>query len=165
MFFFFQAEDGIRDYKVTGVQTCALPILAPEQLAGHRATVQSDLYALGLVLYELFTGVRAIEGNTLGEIVAQQRKQRFLRPSAIVPEIQPAVEQAILRCLDPDPNARPSSVHEIVRELPSFDPIAAALAAGETPSAGMVAASASKGDLSARVAWTLLAVAIAGLFV
>lgn len=139
--------------------------MAPEQLAGHRATIQSDLYALGLVLYELFTGVRAIEGRTLGEIVEQQREQRFLRPSAIVPDIQPAVEQAILRCLDPDPEARPASVHEIVRELPSFDPIAAALAAGETPSAGMVAASASKGDLSASVAWTLLGTAIAGLFV
>ena len=138
--------------------------MAPEQLAGHRATIQSDLYALGLVLYELFTGVRAIEGRTLGEIVEQQRDQRFLRPSAIVPEIQPAIEQAILRCLDPDPNARPSSVHELVRELPSFDPVAAALAAGETPSAGMVAASASKGDLSAPVAWTLLALAIGGLF-
>jgi tRNA A-37 threonylcarbamoyl transferase component Bud32 len=137
--------------------------MAPEQLAGHRATVQSDLYALGLVLYEVFTGKRAIEGKTLSEIVAQQREQIFPRPSSLVPDIDPAVEEAILRCLDPDPEQRPSSVHELVRELPGFDPVAAALAAGETPSAGLIAASAQKGDLTARAAWSLLGVAIAGL--
>src|ERR1039457_5290659 len=36
LFFFFQAEDGIRDYKVTGVQTCALPILSPPNIKGVR---------------------------------------------------------------------------------------------------------------------------------
>jgi tRNA A-37 threonylcarbamoyl transferase component Bud32 len=137
--------------------------MAPEQLAGHRATVQSDLYSLGLVLYEVFTGRRAIDGTSLGDISTQQREQRFLRPSALVPDIDPNVEEAILRCLDPDPMARPSSVHELVRELPGFDPVAAALAAGETPSAGMVAASAKSGDLSVRAAWTLFAIAVAGL--
>src|SRR5256885_3369636 len=40
MFFFFQAEDGIRDYKVTGVQTCALPICAQERCAQERAVVE-----------------------------------------------------------------------------------------------------------------------------
>ena len=137
--------------------------MAPEQLSGFRATVHSDIYSLGLVLYELFTGKRAIEGTTLGSIAEQQREQRFLPPSAIVPDIDPAVEQAILRCLDPDPANRPASVHELVRELPGFDPVAAALAAGETPSAGLIAASAAKGDLSVRAAWALLLLAIAGL--
>ena len=137
--------------------------MAPEQLAGHQATVRSDLYSLALVLYEVFTGKRAIEATSLGEIARQQREQKFLRPSAIVPDIDPVVEEAILRCLDPDPAARPASVHELVRELPGFDPIVAALAAGETPSAGLIAASAQKGDLTPRAAWSLLILTLSGL--
>ena len=139
--------------------------MAPEQLSGHRATMQSDLYSLGLLLYEIFTGRRAIEATSLAEIAQQQREQRFLRPSAVIPDMDPAVETAILRCLDPDPHRRPVSVHELVRELPGFDPVAAALAAGETPSAGLIAASTKKGDLAPRVAWSLLALAILGLVV
>src|SRR2546426_1913099 len=46
LFFFFQAEDGIRDYKVTGVQTCALPISAARALAGPRAPVRRQLEQL-----------------------------------------------------------------------------------------------------------------------
>ena len=42
--------------------------MAPEQLAGGRVTVRSDLYALGLVLYELFTGKRAFDAGTVAEL-------------------------------------------------------------------------------------------------
>src|SRR5690606_39500781 len=63
IFFFFQAEDGIRDFHVTGVQTCALPIspptTAPDVRGGGAFTVASDVFALGLLLYRLLTGLRA----------------------------------------------------------------------------------------------------------
>src|SRR5256885_7812151 len=49
-FFFFQAEDGIRDYKVTGVQTCALPIFARVHRGGRLPFVHVDAYRLGSVI-------------------------------------------------------------------------------------------------------------------
>jgi len=135
--------------------------MAPEQLAGGRAGVQSDIFALGLVLYELFTGKRVFSGGSLTEIIAQQRNMSITRPSALVKDIDPHIERSILRCLDPDPASRPQSVTELMRELPSFDPLAVALAAGETPSPEMVAAANEIGDLRRATAWTLFGVALA----
>ena len=116
--------------------------MAPEQLAGGEVTPRSDLYALGLVLYELFTGRRALEGSTLAELIAKREQVGITLPSDIVRDLDPGVERAIMRCLDPDPAKRPSSALQVSgRRLPGGDPLAAALAAGETPSPEMVAAS------------------------
>jgi len=135
--------------------------MAPEQLAGGRASVQSDIYALGLVLYELFTGRRVFSGQSLTAILEQHRTTTITRPSELIKEIDPNIERTILHCLDPDPAQRPQSVPELMRELPSFDPLAAALAAGETPSPAMVAAASERGDLRAGTAWSLLGIALA----
>ena len=62
-------------------------------------------------------------------------------PSSVVKDIDPVVENAILRCLQKDPALRPSSVRQVAAAFPGGDPLAAALAAGETPSPEMVAAS------------------------
>ena len=121
--------------------------MAPEQLCGEPATARSDLYALGMILYEVFTGIRA------------ERSRKMLRPSDLVPDIDPAVERVILRCLEPNPSARPASVQAIIEALPAYDPLAAAVAAGETPSPGVVAAAVVKGDISPRRASLLLALA------
>jgi serine/threonine-protein kinase len=114
--------------------------MAPEQLAGREVTVKSDLYALGLVFYELFTGRRAIEARTVAELMAAHESGSISRPSEFVPSLDSAIERAILRCLDPDPAKRPASALALAASLPGGDPLAAALAAGETPSPEMVAA-------------------------
>ena len=114
--------------------------MAPEQLAGSEVTAQSDIYALGLVLYELFTGQRAHRGEERRRAGAQARGRRSLPPSQIVRDLDPAIERAILRCLERDPADRPSSALAVAAALPGGDPLAAALAAGETPSPEMVAA-------------------------
>jgi serine/threonine-protein kinase len=75
----------------------------------------------------------------------------------VVKDIDPAVESAILRCLQKDPSKRPSSVRQVAAAFPGGDPLAAALAAGETPSPEMVAASGETEGLRPVVAWTLLA--------
>jgi serine/threonine-protein kinase len=82
-----------------------------------------------------------------------------------VSEIEPAVERAILRCLAKDPARRPGSAGQVAASLPGGDPLAAALAAGETPSPELVAASGEDGTLPRWQAWLWLAASAAGFAV
>jgi serine/threonine-protein kinase len=135
--------------------------MAPEQLAGKGATVRSDLYALGLVLYELYTGKRAFGAPTLADLRTQKESHTPTAPSELRPGIDPVVERVIARCLERDPRHRPASAAQVAASLPGGDPLAAAIAAGETPSPEMVAASGAEGQLRPIVAASLLAVAAA----
>jgi len=131
--------------------------MAPEQLAGKDPSVQSDIYALGLVLYEVFTGKRAFDAATPAELRRQHELSSPTKPSVLVKDIDPIVERVILRCLEKDPGRRPASALLVAAALPGGDPLAAALAAGETPSPEMVAASGESEGLRPLVAWILLA--------
>jgi hypothetical protein len=117
------------------------------------------------VLYEIFTGKRAFTTKNVAELVRLQESMTVARPSSIAPGIAPAVERAILQCLDPNPESRPDSVEDVVRQLPGYDPLAAAVQAGETPSPAMVAASETARELSPVAAWCLLATVIFGVMV
>jgi Protein kinase domain len=137
--------------------------MAPEQLAGKGATAKSDIYALGLVLYELFTGRKAFEAATFAEWRRKHSEEQPAPPSSLIADVDPAVERAILRCLEKDPRARPATALQVAAALPGGDPLAAALAAGETPSPEMVAAAGDESALRARTAWALLGGAIAAI--
>jgi serine/threonine protein kinase len=63
--------------------------MAPEQLAGQPATVRSDIYALGLVLFEIFTGTRAYEAKTLQELVQLHEIGTLATPSSVVRDLDP----------------------------------------------------------------------------
>jgi hypothetical protein len=129
--------------------------MAPEQLSGKGASIRTDIYALGLVLYELYTGKKAFEGASFQELKRKHSDEAPASPSTISPGFDPVVERVILRCLEKDPARRPFSVAQVAAALPGGDPLAAALAAGETPSPEMVAAAGEEGALSAGRAWTL----------
>ena len=136
--------------------------MAPEQLEGREVTVQSDIYALGLVLYEIFTGRRAFEGRTLAE-VTRSRSDPPSSPSQIVKDLDPAVERVILWCLEADPRQRPSSVVAVAQALPGGDPLAAALAAGHTPAPQVVADAGATTGFAPREALSALAASVLGL--
>ena len=114
--------------------------MAPEQLSGGQVTARSDIYALGLVLYEIFTGQRALDGRNVAELIRQREQAGIVPPSELVRDLDQDVERVILRCLRPEPEQRPASALTVAAALPGGDPLAAALAAGETPSPEMVAA-------------------------
>ncbi|HWZ84656.1 MAG TPA: protein kinase, partial [Thermoanaerobaculia bacterium] len=130
--------------------------MAPEQLAGKGASVRSDIYSLGLVLYELSTGKKAFDAASLEELKRKHAEETPMAPSSVAPGFDPAVERVILRCLEKEPAARPASVSQVAAALPGGDPLAAALAAGETPSPEMVAAAGERGAISPATARLLL---------
>jgi hypothetical protein len=137
--------------------------MSPEQLEGREVSTKSDIYALGLVLYEIFTGKRAFSAESLPELTRDRADGTPSRPSSFVKDLDPAVERVILRCLEPEPASRPSSVMSVAAALPGGDPLAAALAAGETPSPQMVAAAGETTGLPTTYAAILLAVALIAL--
>jgi len=137
--------------------------MAPEQLSGQGVSVRSDLYALGLVLYELFTGKKAFTAESTGELRRLQSETTPSSPSSFMQGFDPMVERVILRCLDADPARRPSSALSVAAALPGGDPLAAALAAGETPSPEMVAEAGEHGAVSPAVAWGALGTFLAAL--
>jgi len=135
--------------------------MSPEQLAGKEVTTRSDIYALGLVLYEVFTGKRAFaESAKLAHAGADRTPSR---PSSVVKDLDPIVEKVILRCLETDPASRPATALAVAAALPGGDPLAAALAAGETPSPQMVAAAGESAGLRPRTAVICLAGVLLGL--
>src|SRR5437588_12041154 len=132
--------------------------MAPEQLAGKEVSTKSDIYSLGLVLYEIFTGKRAFQAETLAEIVRTRTETPTpASPSILVRDLDPGVERVILRCLEPEPSMRPASALAVAAALPGGDPLAAALAAGETPSPQMVAAAGDVEGLAPRIALPCIA--------
>jgi serine/threonine-protein kinase len=131
--------------------------MAPEQLDGSECTVRSDIYSLGLLFYELFTAKRAFNAATLGELIALRRSDATpTNPSSIVSDLDPLIERIIDRCLQKNPALRPASALQVAAALPGGDPIAAALAAGETPSPEMIAAAPTEGALRPLVAIAFL---------
>jgi len=138
--------------------------MAPEQVLGQPVTPRTDVYALGLLMHELFTGERVYSSASY----AERRQQRFLSPrpaSDSVKEIEPAIDAVIAACLAEDPAGRPASARVVLSMLPGGDAIDAAMAAGETPSPEMIAAASETGELSAKVAWSVCAAVVIALLV
>ena len=123
--------------------------MAPEQKSGAEVTVRSDLYSLGVVFYEMFTGKRRDASRTT--------------PSEHVRDLDPAIERVMLKCLENDPRQRPASALAVAMALPGGDPVAAALAAGETPSPEMVAAWQQREGFTPRAAALCFAGIVASL--
>jgi serine/threonine-protein kinase len=147
------AEDLKTDASLAGTPA----YMAPEQLAGKGVSIQSDVFSLGLILYEMFTGKRPFKGATIPDLMRAHQDTAPSRPSLLIGEIDARVERVILQCLERDPAVRPRTALDVARALPGGDPVAAALAAGETPSPEMVAASGGVGSLPVGKAWAMLA--------
>jgi len=154
---------GLSDQLQADVHSGTPAYMSPEQLAGTEVTQRSDIYALGLVLYELFTGRRAFEAASLMELMQMQERGAPPSITSVARDLDPTVEHVVLRCLERDPSRRPSSALAVAAALPGGDPLAAALAAGEMPSPDVVAAA---GEMVCHRSWTSIAwltAALAGI--
>ncbi len=91
--------------------------LAPEILQGHEADPRSDLYSCGIALYEIFTGALPFDGPSAMDIMVKHLREVPPPLSSRWREIPPALETAILKCLEKDPERRYRSVAELLRDL------------------------------------------------
>lgn len=89
--------------------------MAPEQLRGD-AKAETDIYAVGLILFEMLTGRRPFEGPPFAQAL-RRTSEDPVRPRAVVPAIPAVWEQVILRCLAREPSARFSDPQEISQAL------------------------------------------------
>jgi Protein kinase domain len=150
-------ESEVKEGSVAGTPA----YMSPEQITGKELTTKSDIYSLGLVLYEIFTGKQAFAGDTVNELLRKHKTATPTNPSELIKDIDPLVEKVILRCLEKDPLERPASALQVAMMLPGGNPLEAAIAAGETPSPEMVAAAPKKGALKPAIAVACLATVVA----
>ena len=139
-----------------GVRGGTPSYMAPELRAGQETSIRSDLYALGLVLYEVFTGHRALRDT-----------ERLIRPpSNLVEGFDPAVEKVILDCLERNPAKRPASAQVVAAALSNVDSAVAPLNGGEPTAEGVTLRTLLLSDLvgSTRLVEELGDIASADLF-
>jgi hypothetical protein len=109
--------------------------MAPEQAEGKPVDHRTDIYALGLLLYEVFTGVAAFSGETMVTVVMKQIMEAPRPPRQLQPALPANLERAILGCLEKNPDRRFASVSELEAALTSGDgaPLAAHLVPAVLP--------------------------------
>ena len=121
---FFASESSAPSLSVSGHLVGTPAYMAPEQLAGREATPAADIYALGLVMYEMVTGKRPFPDDILLGGPYQRLAQRPPSPRVHVPDLNPRLEQAILRCLEIEPAKRFESSRDFVVTLEALaDPL------------------------------------------
>jgi serine/threonine protein kinase len=99
--------------------------LSPEQAAGEQVSQAADIYSLGAVTYELIAGQPPFAFENLAELVLKQRAGRVASLRELVPELPVRLDEIVLRCLSPEPSARPPSAAALAQELAAFTPEAA----------------------------------------
>jgi serine/threonine protein kinase/Tfp pilus assembly protein PilF len=91
--------------------------MAPEQIEGHPATAASDIYALGLVIFEMVTGLRPFTGTTPMSAAAKRLVEAPPTPRKFHRGLSPVCESVILKCLDRDPSKRFSDPQDVAKAL------------------------------------------------
>ncbi len=106
------AEDGSSDEAVGSIH-----YISPEQAKGEAVDARSDIYSLGVVMYEMLTGELPYNGETAEQIVVQHYSVIPPAPSETDPSIPPELEAATLRAMEPDPADRYATAEEMLSEL------------------------------------------------
>jgi hypothetical protein len=94
--------------------------MAPEQLSAADATdasIATDIYALGLVMYEVLSGERLMSGTTIHDLRERHVAMHAIVPAALGQTVSLQLQQVVVRCLDPQPSTRPASAHAVASML------------------------------------------------
>ncbi len=95
--------------------------MSPEQASGEELDARSDIYCVGVLLFELFTGAKPFIGNDAFDVIFQHRTKVPPRPSDLRPGLPAYLEQTILSCLEKDRSRRPAGANDIYLKLMSVE--------------------------------------------
>ena len=105
--------------RLTGAMIGTPAYMAPEQVSGKPVDYRTDVYALGLILYEMFTGTETFRADTPVAMALKQMQETPAPPHDIDPSIPVYIERAILKCLEKEPSKRFQSIAELESALRS----------------------------------------------
>jgi beta-lactam-binding protein with PASTA domain/predicted Ser/Thr protein kinase len=108
---------GVSEITQTGSVMGTPQYLSPEQAQGQEVTSVSDLYSVGVILYEALTGRVPFEGESAVAVAMKQVSQPPQRPSSIAPEVSPALDAVVMRALEKDPGRRFQSAEAFIAAL------------------------------------------------
>jgi eukaryotic-like serine/threonine-protein kinase len=94
-----------------------LQYMAPEQLEGKEVDARTDIFAFGVVMYEMATGRRAFEGKSQASVIGAILKEDPPPISSLQPMAPPALDRVVRACLAKDPDERWQTAHDLTREL------------------------------------------------
>ena len=103
-----------------GTAVGSIHYIAPEQIRGESPDGRSDLYSLGVVMYEMLTGQKPYTGDTVGEIAVKHLNTAPVPPSQLVEDLPPELEHIILKAMNPEIQARYQTAEELIRDLDHF---------------------------------------------
>jgi len=121
--------------RLTGSMVGTPAYMAPEQVSGRAVDYQTDVYSLGLVLYEIFTGTPAFQAENAVAVALKQTRESPTPPHEIEPTVPVAVERAVMKCLEKEPARRFQSVAELKRALKGSLSTPGQIQAAPTPNA------------------------------
>lgn len=104
----------------SGQAVGSIHYIAPEQARGENPDARSDIYSLGIVMYEMLTGCKPYTGETIGEIAVKHMSSLPTMPSDIVPDIPPELERITLKAMSCPINKRYQSANELLDDLDKF---------------------------------------------
>lgn len=104
----------------SGQAVGSIHYIAPEQARGESPDARSDIYSLGIVMYEMLTGRKPYTGETIGEIAVKHMSSLPTMPSDIVPDIPPELERITLKAMSCPINKRYQSANELLDDLDKF---------------------------------------------
>jgi serine/threonine-protein kinase len=111
------ARAGVSEITQTGSVMGTPHYLSPEQAQGFEVTAVSDLYSIGVMLYEVLTGRVPFEGESAVAVAMKQVSQMPQRPSSIQPRVSPALDAVVMRALEKDPGQRFQSADAFIAAL------------------------------------------------
>jgi eukaryotic-like serine/threonine-protein kinase len=176
------ARAGASDMTMTGSIMGTAQYLSPEQAQGYAVTEASDIYAVGVVLYELLTGGVPFEGESAVTIALKQVSVQPMPPSQRNPQVTPPLDAVVLRAMAKDPAARFAGADELIAALQQaragIAPAPLPIANGAPPTAALLvpplppgdgqpedAAAAEADEKRRRAGWIAAGIAVAAIIV